>query len=296
MRMLNHLKTAFLLGSLMGLCMLVGHLVGGSQGMLMGLLFGGIGNVVAYWFSDKIALAAMQGQQVSRAEAPWLVDMVENLAQRAGIPMPRVYICPQPAPNAFATGRNPQNAAVAITVGMLDNFPRHEIEGVMAHEIAHIKNRDVLITTVASVLAAMISYAGYALMFGGGHRSGENQHPLAAIGALVAVVLAPLGAMLIQMAISRQREYAADSLGAQLSGDPMKLASALRRLEVGNQRIPTEANPAFNSMFIIKPLSMGGMASLFSTHPPTERRIAALERMAVEQGHAGARGGRVIFG
>lgn len=278
MRFVNNLKTAFLLGSLMGLCMLVGRLVGGPYGMMLGLVFGGVGNVIAYWFSDKIALASMQAQPVSRAEAPWLVDMIAELARRAGLPAPRVYVCPQAAPNAFATGRNPKNAAVAITAGMLNNFPRHEIEGVLAHEIAHIKHRDVLITTIAAVMAAIISYAGYALMWGGGSR--ENQNPLGAIGALLAVILAPIGAMLIQAAISRQREFAADSMGAELSGDPMKLALALRRLQAGNERIPTDANPAFHSMFIMQPLSMRGMTTLFSTHPPTEQRVAALERMA----------------
>jgi heat shock protein HtpX len=284
MKTLNQLKTVLLLGSLIGLCMLVGHLLGGPQGLLLGLVFGGIGNLVAYWFSDRIALTAMQAQPVSRTEAPWLVDTVERLALRAGIPTPRVYVCPQPAPNAFATGRNPQNSAVAVTAGMLRGFPQHEVEAVLAHEIAHIKNRDVLITTVAAVLGGLISYAGYSLMFLGGDR--ENQSPL---GALVAVLLAPVAALLVQLAISRQREYAADALGGELCGDPRKLAFALQRLNTANERVPTDVNPAFHSLFIVQPLSARGMASLFSTHPAPEKRIAALLKQAEEMDLGGRR-------
>lgn len=278
MKTLNHLKTAFLLGSLIGLCMLVGHALGGPQGLLLGLIIGGLGNLVAYWFSDRIALAAMQAQPVSRRQEPWLFDIVERLARRAGIPTPRVYVCPQPAPNAFATGRNPQNSAVAITAGMLRNFPQHEIEAVLAHEIAHIQHRDVLITTVAAVLGGLISYAGYSLMFLGGDR--ENQGPWGALGALLAVLLAPIAALVIQLAISRQREYAADALGGELCGNPRNLAYALQRLSTANERVPTDVNPSLNSLFIIQPLSARGMASLFSTHPAPEKRIAALLRQA----------------
>jgi len=282
MKTLNQLKTAFLLGSLIGLCMLVGHALGGPQGLLLGLLIGGVGNLIAYWFSDRIALAAMQAQPVSRSQEPWLFDTVERLARRAGVPTPRVYICPQPVPNAFATGRNPQNSAVAVTAGMLRSFPEHEIEAVLAHEIAHIKHRDVLITTVAAVLGGLISYAGYSLMFLGSDR--EHQGPLGAVGLLLAVVLAPIAALLIQLAISRQREYAADALGGELCGDPRNLAYALQRLSAANDRIPTDVNPAFNSMFIIRPLSAQGMASLFGTHPAPEKRIAALLEQAERMG------------
>lgn len=283
MRWLNNVKTALLLGSLMGLCMAVGYFAtGGSMhGVLMGLLFGSASNVISYFFSDKIALAAMGGQEVSREQLPWLFDMVERLAARAGLPMPRVYVCPQPAPNAFATGRSPQHAVVAVTEGLLRGLPPEEIEGVLAHELSHVNHRDMLITTIAAVLAGLISYAGYMLMFfGGGRRDSENQSPLGAIGAIAMVVLAPLAALLIQMAISRQREFAADSAGGELCGDPLKLASALARLEAGNQRIPTDTNPAFHSLYIMEPLAAHGMASLFGTHPLTGERIAALREQA----------------
>lgn len=284
MRFVNNVKTAMLLGSLMGLCMAVGYFVGGQQGLMMGLLFGGLGNIIAYWFSDRIALMAMGARELAPHELPWLHDMVERLAARAGLPKPRVYVCPQPAPNAFATGRNPQNSAVALTEGMLRAFPADEIEGVIAHELAHVKHRDVLISTIAAVLAGMISYAGYMLMFfGGGHgRSNENHSPLAAIGAIAMVVLAPLAALLIQAAISRQREYAADSYGGELCGNPLKLAAALARLQRGNERIPTDTNPAFHNMYIVEPLALGGgLSGLFATHPPVEKRIAALRAQAM---------------
>lgn len=284
MRMWNNTKTAFLLGAMLGLCMLIGHLAGGPQGMFVGLLFGGIGNFIAFWFSDRIALTAMQAREVSRDELPWLVDMVQDLSQRAGLPMPRVYVCPQEAPNAFATGRNPANSAVAITMGMLRGFTRPEIEGVLAHEIAHIRHRDVLISTMAAIMAGLISYAGYMLMFfGGGNR--ENNNPLAAVGAVLAVVLAPIAAAIIQLAISRQREFAADSYAGELCGDPRKLVYALQRLERGNEQIPINVNPSFHNMFIVQPLSSGGgLDSLFRTHPPTEKRVAALLNQARAMG------------
>ncbi len=281
MRWMNNVKTALLLGSLMGLCMAIGYFVGGPRGLTFGLLFGGVGNVVAYFLSDKIALAAMGARELSRDQVPWLFDIVERLSVRAGLPMPRVYVCPQPAPNAFATGRNPRNAAVAVTEGMLRSFPPHEIEGVLAHELGHVKHRDVLISTIAAVLAGVISYAGYMLMFfGGGGRDSRQSNPLGAIGAIAMMLLAPIAAVLIQAAISRQREFAADSYGGELCGDPNRLASALARLEGLNQRIPTQTSPAFHSLFIIEPLSAGGVASLFATHPPTEERIAALREQA----------------
>jgi heat shock protein HtpX len=250
--------------------------------VLIGLVLGGTGNLIAYWFSDKIALASMHAQELPPDELPWLHTMIERLAQRAGIPRPRIYICPQPAPNAFATGRSPRHSAVAITAGMLNNFPQSEIEGVMAHEISHIRHRDVLISTIAAVMAGVISFLGYMFMWFGGGNNRDGGNPLGAIGALLMIILAPLAAGMIQMAISRSREYAADAGAADLTGNPRALATALNRLQHGNDHIPTEVNPAFNSLFIMSPLNMGGIGSWFSTHPPVEKRIAALLRMERE--------------
>ncbi|MCA9244659.1 MAG: M48 family metalloprotease, partial [Phycisphaerales bacterium] len=246
-RLINNTKTAVLLGGLMGLCLLVGYVAGGRQGLLFGLLFGGMGNIISFFFSDKIAMAAMGGRELQREEIPWLFDMIERLAQRAGLPMPRVYLCPQPAPNAFATGRGPSHAAVGVTRGMLE-FPRDELEGVLAHELGHVKHRDMLISTIAAVMAGIISYAGYMLMFFGGGRDSRD-NPLGGIGALLMIILAPLAAGLIHMAISRQREFAADSFGGELAGDPLKLANALARLQHGNNHLPTDTNPAFHGLY-----------------------------------------------
>jgi heat shock protein HtpX len=276
----NNAKTAMLLAGLMGLCMGIGYLVGGTHGVILGFLFGGLGNLIAFFFSDRIALAAMGAQEVAPADLPWLHDVVERLAARAGIPKPRVYVCPQPAPNAFATGRSPKHAAVAVTAGMLRGFPAHEIEGVLAHELAHVKHRDMLIGTVAAVLAGIISVLAYLLLFAGG-RSRDN--PLGAIGALAMMILAPVAAGLIQAAISRQREYAADSYGGELCGDPLHLASALARLQTTNQRIPTRTNPAFHNLYIVEPLSADDALAWTSTHPPVEKRIAALREQALRQ-------------
>jgi heat shock protein HtpX len=280
MRAINNLKTTFLLGSLMALCMLIGHYFSGQYGMLMGFLFGGLGCFVSYFFSDKLAILAHGGREVQPEDLPWLHEMIEQLAGRAGLPKPRIYVCPQAAPNAFATGRNPRHAAVALTAGMLENFPRPEIEGVMAHELAHVKHRDVLISTIAAVMAGTISQLGYMMMWFGGSRDGDRGNPLGAVGMILMIVLAPLAAMLIQMAISRQREYAADSYGAELCGDPRMLAAALARLGRLNERIPTNTNPAFHSMYIAEPLSGGGVMGLFATHPPLEKRINLLLAMA----------------
>lgn len=279
MRWLNNVKTAILLGALMGLCIAIGYFATGGrpEGVVVGFLFGLLGNGVAFFFSDKIALAAMSAQEVTRDQAPQLYAIVEHLASRAGLPMPRVYVCPQPAPNAFATGRGPQHAAVAVTQGLLRNFPPHEIEGVIAHELSHVKHRDVLISTIAAVMAGMISMIGWLLMWGGGR---DRNNPLGAIGTIAMIILAPLAAALIQAAISRQREFAADSYGGELCGDPLKLASALARLGSVNERIPTETSPAFHNLYIVEPLSGGGVVSLFSTHPAIEDRIAALRQQA----------------
>jgi len=276
MRLVNNLKTTLLLGALIGLCMLIGHLFLGPQGVFFGLLFGGFANLLAFFYSDRIAMLAMGGREVQRAELPWLFDLVEQLATRAGLPMPRIFVCPQAAPNAFATGRSPRHAALAVTRGMLENFPEHELEGVIAHELAHIKHRDMLISTLAAVMAGLISYAGYMLMFFGGRRD----NPLGALGAILMIVLAPLAATLIRLAISRSREYAADAYAGELCGDPYKLVAALQRLSRGNERIPTETPPAFHSLYTVQPLSRSELASWFSTHPPIAKRIAALQTQA----------------
>lgn len=287
MRMMNNLKTTFLLSALVALCMLVGNAMGGSQGMLIGLVFGGLGNVFAYFFSDKLAIAANGGQEVRREDIPWLWDSIEELSHRARLPMPRVYVTPQAAPNAFATGRNPRHSAVAVSQGMLQGFPQHEIEAVIAHELGHIKHRDILTGTIAAVLAGMLSYAGHMFFwFGGGGGRSDNQSPLATIGTVLMIVLAPVAAVIIQLAISRQREYAADSFSGDLIGQPLHLAAALERLQSRNERIPTPTNPAFHSLYICAPLSGEGLASLFSTHPPIAKRVEALHRQAERMGRA----------
>ena len=278
MRFVNNVKTTLLLGSLMGLCMLIGHWFLGPHGLIIGLLFGGVSNLVAFFLSDKIALSSMGAREIQRQDLPGLFDMVEQLCLRANLPMPRIYVCPQDAPNAFATGRSPKHAAVAVSRGMLNNFPDHEIEGVIAHELSHIKHRDMLISTLAAIMAGLISYAGYMFFwFGGGRR---NENPLGAIGMILMLVLAPIAAVLIQLAISRSREYAADAAGGELCGDPRKLAYALQRLANGNQRIPTATPPVFHNLYIVEPLTPQGMRALGSTHPPVEKRIQALMQQA----------------
>ena len=279
----NNMKTAVLLAALLGLCMLVGRAIGGPYGMVLGFLFGGLGNLVAYFFSDRIALASMGAQPVTRQDAPELVDAVARLAERAGLPTPRVYVCPQQAPNAFATGRNPSHAVVCVTSGMLERFPMQEIEAVLAHELGHVKHRDMLIATVAATIAGMISYAGYMLMWYGGGRSRDDRG--GGLGALLMVILAPIAAAIIQLAISRQREYAADAYSGEITGNPLHLAAALRRLDSANQQVPMDGQPAYQSLFIVQPLSArSGLGLLFSTHPPIEKRIAALEREAEQMG------------
>ncbi|MFA9478791.1 zinc metalloprotease HtpX [Phycisphaerales bacterium AB-hyl4] len=278
----NWTKTAFLLGLMFGLILLAGYIIGEAtgmgavQGLTIGLLLGGVMNFIAYFHSDKIAIKAMRGQAVDAKSAPDLVNMVERLARNANLPMPRVYICPQQAPNAFATGRNPKNAAVAVTNGALRLLSYEELEGVMAHELAHVKNRDTLISTVAATIAGAISYLGWIFLFSGG--GGRNVHPLL---MLVLFILAPISAALIQMAISRNREYGADAEGARIAGTPAGLISALQKLEATNRRVPMENEmPAQNHMFIVQPLSAGqAFSRMFSTHPPTEARVAALQKL-----------------
>ncbi len=268
-------KTAVLLGGLSGLLMLFGSAFGGQSGLVIAFLFAIVMNVGSYWFSDKIVLRMYRAQEVGPDQP--LHRMTRRLAERAGLPMPKVYIIPDMSPNAFATGRNPQHAAVAATEGILRLLSEPELEGVIAHELAHVRHRDILISTVAATIAAAImmlaNMAQFAAIFGGGRDSREGSNPLA---LLAMALLAPLAAGLIQAAISRQREFAADRGGAEIAGSPMGLAQALRRIDAAARQVPLEANPATAHMFIMKPFSGRGMLALFSTHPPTEARVQAL--------------------
>jgi len=271
--MANGMKTAFLLGLLSALLLAGGELMGGSQGLVTAFIFAGLMNFVSYWFSDKIVLKMYGARQVG-PEHP-LHQVVARLVQRAGIPMPKVYIIPDASPNAFATGRNPQHASVAATEGIMRILSEPELEGVMAHELAHVKHRDILISSVAATIAAaLMMFVRMTAWFGMGRSDDrEGGNPIA---LLAMIILAPLAAMLIQAAISRSREFAADAGGAAIAGNPYGLADALRKIEAAARRVPLDANPATAHMFIIKPFSAGGLMSLFSTHPPTEQRIAAL--------------------
>ncbi|ALK11070.1 zinc metalloprotease HtpX [Blastochloris viridis] len=280
---MNYLKTAILLAGMTALFMAVGAMIGGQQGMMIALIVAAATNLFAYWNSDRMVLSMYNAQQVDDATAPDFVGMIRDLSQRAGLPMPRVYVIENPQPNAFATGRNPENAAVAATTGLLNTLSPEEVAGVMAHELAHIKNRDTLTMTVTATIAGAISMlANFGLFFGGGR---NNNSPLGGIGAILVAVLAPLAAMVVQMAISRSREYEADRLGGQIVGQPLWLASALNRIAGAAHQIENydaERNPATAHMFIINPLSGARMDNLFSTHPATENRIAALHRLDTE--------------
>jgi heat shock protein HtpX len=271
--MANGLKTALLLGLMSAIVLAIGELAGGSNGLIMAFGVAALMNFGSYWFSDKIVLRMYRAQAVG-AEHP-LYRMVERLAARANLPMPKVYIIPDPSPNAFATGRNPSHAAVAATEGILKVLSEHELEGVIAHELAHVKNRDILTSSVAATLAAAIMMIARMAMFFGGGRD-ENGRGANPIVLLAMMILAPLAAMLIQMAISRSREFAADAGGAAIAGNPYGLADALRKIDAASKRVPLDANPATAHMFIVKPFSGGGITSLFSSHPPTEKRIRAL--------------------
>lgn len=275
----NWLKTTLLMAAIVGLFGAVGNLLGGSQGMLLALLLGGAMNVFLYWFSDKMVLRMYNAQEVDETSAPQLYRMVRELAGRAGLPMPRVYLIHEAQPNAFATGRSPEHAAVAATTGILQLLTPRELRGVMAHELAHIKHRDMLISTISATIAAAISnLANFFVFFGG--RGEERPNPIVAI---LVMILAPLAAMLIQMAISRAREFEADRGGAEISGDPRALADALAKIDAYARGIPmaaAEAHPETAQMMIMNPLSGGGVRSLFSTHPSTEERIARLRAMA----------------
>lgn len=275
-----------LLAVLAGLFMLAGYSIGGQQGATMAFIFALIMNFGAYWFSDKIVLKMYGAQEVDETSHPEFVRLVRDLATNANLPMPRVYIIPNPTPNAFATGRDPNHAAVAATEGIMRILNADELAGVMAHELTHVKNRDTLIQTVAATIAGAIGYiammARWAMMFGGSSRDDDREGGggLGMIGLLVTVIVLPLVAMIVQMAISRSREYMADEGGAQISGQPMALASALAKLERGAEAVPMDAQPATAHMFIVNPLTGGGLLSLFSTHPSTADRIARLQAMA----------------
>ena len=273
--MSNTVKTALLLGVLSALLLFVGEKLGGTQGMAIGFLFAAATNFGSYWFSDKIVLRMYRAQEVGPGHR--LYDTVARLAQRAGLPQPRVYVMPDASPNAFATGRNPQHAAVAATEGILRVLNDEELEGVLSHELAHVKHRDILISSVAATVAAAIMMVSRFAMFFGGSRSDdrEGSNPFALIAT---IILAPIAAMLIQAMISRSREFDADAGGAAIAGGPQGLVSALRKIEVASRAVPLDANPATAHMFIIKPFSASGLLGLFSTHPPTELRIEALLR------------------
>jgi heat shock protein HtpX len=275
---MNNVKTFLLMAGLMALFLAIGQLVGGAQGLMIAFLLGGAVNLFMYFFSDKLVLKMYGAQVVSREQAPELYDMVDRLRRRAGLPMPVVAIAPHEQPNAFATGRSPSHAVVAVTTGILKYMPADELEGVIAHELAHVKNRDMLISTIAAGIAGAISNVPYLLIFAGG-RDSDDRNPMVELGL---ILLAPIAAMLIQFAVSRQREFEADRTGAEILGRPLPLANALRRLDALAHRIPMQIAPAAAPLAQVNPLAAhgGGVMKLFSTHPPTEERVARLEAMA----------------
>ena len=279
-------RTGLLLAALTGLFVGVGYIIGGQGGMMIAFLVALAMNAFAYWSSDQLVLRMYGAKEVSEAEAPVLYSVTRDLAMKMNMPMPKVYIIPSDAPNAFATGRNPNHAAVAATEGILRLLTREELAGVMAHEMGHVRNRDILIGTIAATIAGAISMlanmAQWAMIFGGGRRD-DDEGAGGMIGGIAMIILAPIAAALIQMAISRSREYEADATGARICGNPLWLASALRKLHASSQRMTLDANPATAHMFIVNPLRGGGLMNLFSTHPPMEERIARLESMVYGQ-------------
>ena len=281
--MSNVFKTAFLLTVLTAMLVLIGGAIGGRNGMLIALVFAFVMNFVSYWWSDKIVLAMYGAQPVSEAESPQLYNMVHRLASKAGVPMPKLYIIPSEQPNAFATGRNPSHAAVAVTEGIMRILDPEELEGVLAHELSHVLNRDVLISTIAATLAGAITYlahmAQWAAFMGGG-RSDDDEGP-SPVAMILMAIGAPSAAMLVQLAVSRAREFQADASGARLVGRPWPLAKALEKLDMAAQAIPMNANPATAHLFIMNPLSGASLMRLFSTHPSTEERIARLRAMRI---------------
>jgi heat shock protein HtpX len=287
--MRNTLKTTVLMATLGGLFVAVGYALGGPSSALVALVFAGLLNFAMYFASDKIALKVARAVPIGEGELPNVRQIVSSLASRENIPMPRLYFIDSPQPNAFATGRNPKHAAVAVTRGILEIMSHQELEGVLAHELSHVKNRDILIATIAATVGAALSFLSRMAFWGGMGGRRDNNNPLGAIIGLVAIIIAPLAAMVIQLAISRAREYQADASGAGVTGSPLALASALAKLEQGTSRVPMEVNPAVSQLFIADPLkafgkregSHGGLARMFSTHPPISDRIARLEAMAM---------------
>lgn len=269
------IRTTILMASLSGLLVVIGFLIGGASTAVLFLLMAFAINFFSYFFSDKMALAMSGAKPVSESEAPKLYEAVRELTARAGLPMPRLYVIPQDQPNAFATGRNPKHSAVAVTRGILNLLSDDELRGVLAHELTHIRNRDILIQSVASAIGAAITYVAYMLLWFGN----DDNSPLALVGQLATFLLAPIAASIIQLAISRQREYAADAGGAEICGNPESLASALLRLEQGATAKPMQVNQAAEPLYIVKPFSSKGMAGLFSTHPPIEERVKRLRQM-----------------
>ena len=269
------IRTTVLLASLAGLLVLIGFLIGGPDTALLFLGFAALLNMGAYWFSDRLALTMARAKPVTEQEAPKLYEIVRDLTTRAGLPMPRLYVIPQDQPNAFATGRNPKHSAVVVTQGILKLLSEDELRGVLAHELAHVRNRDILITSVAATIGAAITYLGYMLLWFGG----DDDSPFSLIASLALVLLSPIAATIIQLAISRQREFSADATGAEISGNPESLASALLRLEQGAEAVPMQVNQATEPLYIVKPFSGGGIAKLFSTHPPIEERVRRLRQM-----------------
>ena len=283
---MNTTKTVVLMVGLTVLLVFIGGAIGGRQGVMIAFIFAMSMNLFSYWFSDKIVLRMYSAQEVEESAAPVLYSVTRELAMKMNMPMPKVYIIPSEAPNAFATGRNPNHAAVAATEGILRLLTREELTGVMAHELGHVRNRDILIGTIAATIAGAISMlahmAQWAMIFGGGRRD-DDEGAGGLIGGIVMIILAPIAAALIQMAISRSREYEADATGARICGNPLWLASALKKLDSSSKRVSLDANPATAHMFIVNPLRAGGIVNLFSTHPPMEERIARLESMVYGQ-------------
>jgi heat shock protein HtpX len=282
---MNNVKTFVLLAGLFGLFLLVGQLIGGSSGLMVALVFGSLFNFVMYFFSDRMVLKMYGAQVVTAQQAPELYGMVDRLRQKAGLPMPTVAVAPHEQPNAFATGRNPKNAVIAVTEGLLRYLPRDQVKGVLAHEMGHIANRDILVMTIAAMIGAAISAIAnilqFSMFFGGGD---DDDNPLGIVGVLVAIIVAPIAAMILQLAVSRQREYLADATAAQYLGEGRPLAEALGTLQRGVEAVPMNVNPATEALYIANPLSRKGLSALFSTHPPMEERIRRLKELDAASG------------